>query len=333
MTREVLNVMITVDTEIWPRCPDWRQRLLQGDIARDILGQTPAGRFGVGYQAQVLAQHGLKAVFFVEALFACEVGLGPLADIVGLLQGAGQEVQLHVHTEWLEWLQTPFADLKPATNIRDYSLEQQVTILAKAVENLRAAGATKVSAFRAGNYGANADTLTALATCGLRYDSSYNFPYLDAACGLGDVADGMLIQPRSINGVVEVPIACFEDYPGHRRHAQLCAVSHREMRWALREARRLGWGTFVIVSHGFELLTRRKQPLPYALPDRTVIKRFERLCSHLSERASEYRTVGFDDLEDVKQTPNARPLGFAGLPSLLRLGERLVHQARRRIAP
>src|SRR5690606_22024273 len=74
MARKPLNVMITVDTEIWPRCHDWRERRLQGDIARDILGQTPNGRYGIGYQAQLLAQHGLKAVFFVEALFACEVG-------------------------------------------------------------------------------------------------------------------------------------------------------------------------------------------------------------------------------------------------------------------
>ena len=39
---------------------------LVGDLARDVYGATPVGDFGIKYQADLLAHHGLKGVFFVK---------------------------------------------------------------------------------------------------------------------------------------------------------------------------------------------------------------------------------------------------------------------------
>lgn len=330
MVRPPLKVLITVDTEIWPRCPDWKQERLKGDIDRDINGATPSGRYGVGYQVEKLKHFGLTGVFFIETLFAEEVGIEPLAEIVRTVQDAGQEVQLHAHTEWLRWMSTPFRGLAWAPNIKDYSEDDQYELLSRGLANLKAAGANDVCAFRAGNYGANVNTLKALARCGIRYDSSYNFPYLASDCGLKEISPRLLAQAREVEGLIEVPVTCFSDLPGHYRHAQLCAVTEAEMFAAMGRAYDQGWDTFVIVSHCFELLKHRKTPRPFAWPDETVIRRFENLCRFLSDNKARFRTVGFGDLGELTLS-DAQPLGFGGPATVVRTAQRVLSQALRRV--
>jgi hypothetical protein len=286
-----VNVFITVDTEVWPRHDGWRDDRLARDIARDIHGVTPEGEVGIGYQMDVLDAHGLKGVYFLESLFACAVGIEPLRAIVSQIQGRGHDVQLHIHTEWLNWVPEPVVPDRRGQNMKDFTEDQQALLIAKAAENLRAAGATELCAFRAGNYGANFDTLRALRRNGFRFDSSHNTCYLDAACGMR--TDGLLLQPAVIEGVHEYPVSFFRDYPGHFRHAQLCAVSFPEMRAALLDAWRSGWRSFVIVSHGFEMLRRRKQTARPPLPDRVVIRRYEDLCKFLSDNSDTFQTATF----------------------------------------
>src|ERR1700760_1658208 len=100
-TLRPLNVFLTIDTEVWPRTPDWRKNRLGEDIQRDIYGVTRHGDFGIGYQISVMNTHGLKAVFFLESLFADAVGIDALRNVLSNIQQAGHDVQLHLHPEWL----------------------------------------------------------------------------------------------------------------------------------------------------------------------------------------------------------------------------------------
>src|SRR5262249_11015926 len=104
-TRRLL-VLPTVDTEVWPFRPGWPNvRLAPGerDLAcqyeRCILGATDRGEFGLRYQLDLLNRHGLRATFFVEPLHAAAVGDRWLKEMVGTIVEAGQDVQLHAHTE------------------------------------------------------------------------------------------------------------------------------------------------------------------------------------------------------------------------------------------
>ncbi len=326
---EKLEVMITVDVESWPRLADWREDGLQGDLARDIYGVTPEGDFGIQYQVDLLKEHGLKGVFFVEALFACELGIEPLAKIVDVIESAGSEVQLHIHTEWFEKMSEPFLDCQ-AYNIAELKFEEQIVVIEKAIANLKAAGASNVIAYRAGNFGADFSTLKALAQCGIQYDSSYNYCYLDKGCGLA--LPQMLHQPTTLEGLLEVPVSCYRDYPGHYRPAQLCAVSGKEMQSALETARGESWKNFVIVSHSFELLRDRKFALPYAQPDWSVIQRFTALCEYLGKHQDRFKTIGFADMKPdayplAEHAPLHPPIAKAGL----RTAARYFSQALRRL--
>jgi hypothetical protein len=314
----MLDVLITVDTEVWWQEPDLTT--FRDDFARWFYGRTPSGEFGVAYQIRELNRRGLKAVFFVEPLFACAAGLGPLEEMVGVIRDGGHEVQLHIHTEWLELLDEPLSRQPLGTHLRDFDYDDQLALLSRALENLRRAGADDVCAFRAGNYGANRVTLKALAELGLRYDSSYNFCYLNDACQI-EVPE-VLLQPTELDNTIEVPIGFFEDWPGHYRHAQITAVSAAEMRHVLRSAAR-ALSTFVIVSHSFELLTADRSDV-----DPTVLGRFHALCDFLADNRDTFVTRGFNDASFEPSAATVEPLRGRLLNTALRIGQQAWRRLR-----
>ncbi len=134
---------------------------------------------------------------------------------------------------------------------------------------------------------------------GIRYDSSYNLPYLSGPCRI--ITDKPLLDPVVLDGVIEVPIAFFNDYPGHQRPAQVCANSNSELRLVIEQSLAQQRRSAVIVSHSFELLNRartRSNPL--------LVRRFERLCEYLAEKKSDAPTTGFAALDAKALT---RPSG------------------------
>lgn len=318
-----LNVFITVDTELWPCTPDWRETALSQEIDRLILGETEEGGYGVPFQIEMLNRYGLKAVFFVEALFASAAGSAPLARIVNMIQKGGQEIQLHIHTEWLEKMDRSVLPGKRGRHMKDFCLEDQIRLIAQGIENLGACGVRNLSAFRAGNYGANLDTLTALSRNGIAYDTSYNLCYLDSYCGIS--TPDFLVQPQRINGVYEFPISFFRDYPGHYRHAQLCACSSLELENALIGAWRQGWYLFVLVLHSFELVSRRNRYKSRGSVNRIVAERFERLCRFLANNRDRFRTALFSEIEPaaIPAAPPFHPLRSRMVYTGLRFIEQL----------
>jgi peptidoglycan/xylan/chitin deacetylase (PgdA/CDA1 family) len=286
-------ILFTIDTEVYPINSGWEEDCLKADIERDIYGVTPSGRYGLVYQLEMLARNHLKAIFFVEALFAScsRVGLGPLREIVRLIYSYGQEIQLHLHPEWIPHLSNcPVAF--QGNLIRDYSKDDQRILLEMAMDNLINAGAIAPVAFRAGDYAANENTLKALVELGFRFDSSFNYPYCSSTCGLSII--GPMWHASPTHGLWEVPISCFQDWPGHYRHCQLCACSTAELSRAIDEAVSRGWDTFTLICHSCELLTNRWSSRPVAARP-SVIRRFEELCLGLARR-TDVETAHFADL-------------------------------------
>ena len=103
----------------------WRESGLQEDFARDYLGVTATGHFGVPYQLQQFNSFGLTASFFVEALHECVVGSHWLRQMVDDIQASGQEVQLHIHPEWLKWASNADLPRPRGSNMKDFNAEEQ----------------------------------------------------------------------------------------------------------------------------------------------------------------------------------------------------------------
>lgn len=314
-------VYLTIDTEYAAHLPgaNGTPGTRADNFARSIACETLAGPVGILHQMDVMDAHGLKAVFFVDPMPALLWGVAAIEDIVGPIVARGHDVQLHCHTEWLEHADvTPLAGMKTGRNLKDFTLDEQRTILSYARDTLIAAGAPPPVAFRAGNYGANDDTLAALAELGVAYDTSH----CPALAGRGDCSISLGrddLRPVVHCGVIEVPTACVESFGGNLRHGQLTALSLRELVAAVRHARNEKIPSVTLVSHSFELLSRDRRRT-----NRLVASRFARFCAALADMP------GVSTATYAAQPPAAEPWSNdrARLPhDPLRGGMRMVEQA------
>lgn len=303
------RVFLTIDTELM-----WRHHAAGLDI--DAIAERslePAG-VGIGYQLRMLAEHGLKATFFVDPMPAVAHGIEPIRRVVSAIRAAGQDVQLHLHPNWAGASDADRA-VHASFELIDFNFAEQRDLIRAAADLLVAAGADRPVAFRSGSYSASDDTLLALAELGIRYDSSHNgseHPWPSA----------ISLPPRQIapiehRGVIEVPVTLIEDRAGHLRHFQICALSTAEMRDALDHAVRASHAAVTIVSHGFELANRAG-----TRPNAVHVGRFEALCRMLAARRGALVTTQFCDLPDLPLGRDDAPLG----PSLLRTRLRQAQQ-------
>jgi hypothetical protein len=314
----VTKVQFTVDTELSLKLFQ-EGASAQENFDSSIAGICRDGEFGIFYQMDRLEAAGLTGVFFVDPMPALVYGPGVIARIVEPILKRGHEVQLHIHTEWLEFARDHAHEHLRGRNIADFSLNDQVGLLEQARALLMMAGAPKPTAFRAGNFGANDDTLRALAAIGVQYDSSFNPAYLSGECSI-DLPPQT--PPFSVHlGVGIIPVSYIEDRPGNIRATQLCALSAWEMRDALEHAAADGWPCFTIVSHSFELLARdrsRANPI--------VIRRFDAMCRNIAEHKA-LAPVGFIALEPhVKASLTTLPANL--VRTALRYGEQAVSRIR-----
>jgi hypothetical protein len=307
------RVLLTVDTEL-----RWRH-YAAGASWRDnvALSFDPAG-VGVSWQLELLARHDLSACFFVDPMPAEVYGLEPVQAMVAPILAAGQEVQLHLHPCW-----RGVADGREdgeGFELSGFTIAEQTEMVATARRLLIEAGALPPVAFRSGSFAANLDTLAAVAEAGIRFDSSHNgseHPWPSAL-----PLDAAQIAPVMLGGVVEVPVTLIEDAPGSLRPLQLCAVSGEEMEAALLYAEAEGHPLVTIVSHSFEFASRDG-----LRANRTLSRRFERLCAFLDAERTRFPTARFDTLGDVPLDGVARPLPAQRFRTARRVAEQIWSNA------
>lgn len=311
------QVLITVDTELSALLHQ-RGATADANFAASIAGQLGGQAYGVDWQMDCLDRHGLKGVFFVDPMPGLVFGPEIVTRMVSPILARGHEVQLHLHTEWLEWASRSPVGGRRGRNIGDFPLEDQVILLSWARDALVGAGVPQPVAFRAGNFGANDDTLKALAALGFAWDSSFNAHYLNSHCRIGlGVAH---VDPIWHLGIAEIPVAAIGDKAGSIRPAQVCALSSNEMRAALRHAAETSRPAFAIVTHSFEMLSRDRKR-----PNRAVMRRFAAMCRTIADQPG-LATTGFAHL-DHRIAGRDRPQGTRLSPRPLHRLNRMAQQA------
>ncbi|HET7061201.1 MAG TPA: polysaccharide deacetylase [Nitrosospira sp.] len=308
----MLDVFFTVDVEVW--CDGWEgiDSKFPDAFRRYIYGPTARGDYGLPYQLRQLREYDLTGVFFVEPLFSTRFGSDPLAEIIGLIHEQGHEIQLHLHTEWVDESHRPLLDNINGKKqfLRYFSLEEQIILIRAGADLVRQAGCERLDAFRAGGFGFNRDTLRALAHNRIPFDSSYNASIYGLDSGVSPEIP--LVEPMECHGVHEYPMTVFRNGTSSLRHAQITACSYREMEgllWQALESRRKA---FVILSHNFELLNEGMNR-----PDDIVVSRFRKLCSFFDRHRDCFRLRGFRDLSPAavlsQPLPLASPIWKTGL--------------------
>jgi hypothetical protein len=211
----------------------------------------------------------------------------------------------------------PLGSKRTGQNLFDFPLDEQFEILHFARDTLVAAGAPNPVAFRAGNYGADDNTLRALVQLGLRYDSSF-CPALPDASRISLTPENRC--PTEFEGVIEVPVGCIGTHSGGLRHAQITALSLDEMSAAIRHATDLGCPSFTLVSHSFELINRSK-----LVVNPIVRRRFDGLCRLLGSTDG-VTTANYRDDQPVSAGlgPSPAPLNANPLRTGYRYAEQFV---------
>jgi hypothetical protein len=293
----MVQVFLTVDTEVWPQAQGWPHTPLPAgaDCRRQIAcyfwGGEAKRRLGLPFQLQTLKTHGLKATFFVDPLFSFALGIAPLREVVGAIRESGQEVALHLHPEWLTDPRASGLTAFAGPYMRDYSEEAQCKLIEAGIARLAEAGAESIQAFRAGSWGADTVTLRALARNRIRFDSSLNACY-DAS--LADLPGReSIFQPTLVEGVWELPQTYYVDRPpAGRRPLQVCACSLAELRYVLEQAHARQWGSVVLVTHSFEFVqVDRLRRGGVVGPRRLLGARFEAICEYLARHRDRFQTA------------------------------------------
>jgi len=315
-----MKVHLSFDVEIW--CQGW-DRLDQNFPAafeRYVYGRSSKGQFALPETLAILSRYGLQAVFFVEPLFSLRFGERFLKTIVDLIQAAGQDVQLHLHPEWVDEIAPPlWPEIKgKRQHLSYYSLAEQTELLKLGKRCIEACTGRPVTAFRSGSYAVNADTYLALDAAGIWVDSSLNEVY--EVSGRDIVFEKRPLGPVRIGAISSYPVSVFKDGFGHLRPAQLAACSFAELRDAMESAQQLGAPNFVIVSHNFEMLRPGSSE-----PDLFVHRRFDRLCAYLAEHSERFTTDMYPDHTSELKPQHERATA-SRLATLTRYAEQLVRR-------
>jgi hypothetical protein len=299
------RVLLTIDTEL-----TWRPDDTSSGWRAAYERSFEAAGVGIAYQLKTLARHALKACFFIDPMPAELYGLDPIRRMVEPILEAGQEIQLHLHPLWVG---TPHGKIGDP-ELASYTIAAQRSLISRARALLVEAGVPEPMAFRGGNFSANDDTLQVLAELGFVFDSSHNGQMHPWPSAIALPADQ--ITPVRHQGMIEVPITVIDDRRS-LRHLQVCAVSLAEFKAAITHAEAAGMPIVTIVSHSFELANRAG-----TAPNKVHVRRFEELCTFLSDNRRRFPTSHFSDLGEI---PLGRPSAILPAAPLRRLG-RLIEQ-------
>lgn len=190
--------IISVDTEALPK------RAAGDHVKRLIWGCHDNGTAGIREICSVADEINVKPVFFVDA---CASHFYPeeIDAVIRWLDGAGHDVQLHTHSEYLPedfWLRHGFS-YRPRF-LNQYEMEKAkfvISYFAKVITDLTG---KPIRAFRAGSFRWNASTIHALKAA--KIPLSFNNSMKAFARGVCTYSEPTNNVYQWSNGVIEVPV-------------------------------------------------------------------------------------------------------------------------------
>ncbi|MBU1043910.1 MAG: hypothetical protein KJ915_05875 [Candidatus Omnitrophica bacterium] len=178
------KVLITIDTEFSSH-----------KDGMGIFGNIAGKFYGIPLFMQLARKYNIKFTFFVDVYGVREIFKKEFIKICNELIVEGHELQLHTHPDGL-------FD-KNRGKLCLYSLAEQIQIIKKGKELFESWFRISPLAHRAGDWGANNDTLIALLKNGIRLDSSMFAGY--KYCELS--RNSSLVQSK---GIIELPPSTYK---------------------------------------------------------------------------------------------------------------------------
>lgn len=290
-----VNVFITIDTEhsIGGAFADPALHPVGND--KRIYGRINGQEYGIPLIMDIADRYGIPLTFFVEVLNKYYFGEEETREVCKYILSRGHDVQLHLHPNFLNFKEENPGVQRYRDNMSSYSLEEQTALIAEGKELLTRYCGRPPVAFRAGNYGADTNTLKALKANGIFMDSSYNaaFPKHSRRICAEQLNDAV-----EIDGVWELPITNFvENIPlcGERfKPLDLNGVSLAEMKAVIsRTLDGLGPRNITLILHSFSFLKAKDTQYRECAVRKYVVQRFEGLCRTLADLGDRLQWCSF----------------------------------------
>ncbi len=232
----VTYVLVTVDVE----------STTAGSPAADIWGRRDGDENprGIGQIMDVLDRSGVKGTFFVNVYEAAKFGEPTLAAACREIHRRGHDLQLHTHP------QTMF----PYWSMSHADKATQVEILRKGRDLIRQWTDVEVVAHRAGDFSANADTLTACGEANIPCEFSWNAAWPRSAVADANIA---VNAPRLVRGELCVPVTSYIELAAgpmrDLRFLDMESSSPQEFRKVFDELKAHDVRTAVLTIHSFSI--------------------------------------------------------------------------------
>lgn len=189
------KILITIDTEVGEE-----QRHIDNAFDKFVRGNIDGDEYGFSKIADIINEFGFMGDFFIDVYDTPRTGIDLYGEICDIIKSKGHKNHLHTHPAGM------FDEKRK--NMHEYSLEEQKKIIKKGKDIFRDITGKNPVAHRAGNYGADNKTLTALRENGIKIDSSFFFNN-----HLCKIEADTINKPVEINGVQEIPITVAKRYP------------------------------------------------------------------------------------------------------------------------
>lgn len=295
MVNARIKVFLTVDVEHSIGGAFHNPQLKPVGNKRHIYCEIKGKDYGISLIMDALEKNNLAATFFLEVMNKAYFGEEESKSVCQYILKRNHDVQLHVHPNYRYFTQgmtKPCSDL-----LADYSLDEQIEIIAEGISLLKKYGVSHPIAFRAGCFGANDNTLKAIRKNGLLFDSSYCLKFQGKTCFLNDFE--AINDATEKDSVIEFPITHFIDFKAlsYRRIKPLdiSAVSFYEIRKVLENAQVHGPNNIVIIMHSFSFVKTNDVQYSKIKPNNIVIGRLNQLCSFLQANYYKIETLTFAD--------------------------------------
>lgn len=272
-----LFLTITIDTE------NPQNALVKDIYHTDTLLTPQKHNYGIRYLLKLFDYYGIRASWFVNIYEEYLWGDKILGHLCELLRIYKQDIQLHTHPVWLM-----DKEHRKKVLMNQYTLEEQIYVLGRGREEIYRLGGIWPSAHRGGAYGVNADTLQALKSSSIKFDSSLytGSPY----CKIKSRYNNCI---HSLNGIYELPVSIYQIYGRngvYKNKSDINYSSYRELVQCCEQMLDYNMQYLNIFMHSFSLYKFFYRDIASAnidfTPEKNVIRKLTRFLNYISNKTN-----------------------------------------------
>lgn len=280
------KVIITIDTEIGEKA-----KFTKKGFENFVMGEIGDQYYGVPEITRVLNFYNFKAEFFVDVYESKYYGDDKYLNLCKYLDEKGHGVELHTHPSYAYDI--------ARVNMHQYSLEEQIQIVSDGKNMIKKWIGKYPVAHRAGGYGANNDTLTALRVNDIEIDSSFLYNHVNCKIKLKTINNPILS-----NNVLEIPVTVIKKSfsmhpfipPFQSRWLKL-DVNGLTLKDLKKAINKLESEFVIIFLHSSSFILRDKTSLNIKGINHSEINKFEQLLKYLCENS--FEIVKLSDIKDL----------------------------------